>query len=222
MLMLWVDIPGCYSDCMSYARSVARPITHSRESLGLIVPFDSDYNGEYIPSEVYMERAILEGTRAVSLGQHPVGAVVTTVEIVEDIMTRKKIMCEFGLTAAGNNADFYSGGHAETISIWNAERLVGGKDHLGELHGVLYTTHEPCPMCAGAIANSKLAGVVIGTGVDDARELARRGVRWRNNSVSGIDIIRGVEQKGRPPKFIIEGFMREECRALLELARSLK
>ncbi|MBQ7383926.1 MAG: tRNA adenosine(34) deaminase TadA [Clostridia bacterium] len=54
--------------------------------------------------------------------------------------------------------------HAEILAIEEACRSLGG----WRLDGcTLYVTLEPCPMCAGAIINSRIGRVVYG--VEDAR-----------------------------------------------------
>ncbi len=49
--------------------------------------------------------------------------------------------------------------HAEIVALREAARLVGSW-RLNEM--VLYTTLEPCPMCAEAILQSRIAKVVFG------------------------------------------------------------
>lgn len=208
----------------------ARPLIYSKEDLGIVAPGGIQGDGIYLPSEVFMNRAIEEAEKAVALGQHPVGAVITTTEVVEDIRSYRrsngrtefdKFELEFGLTAAHNQTDLDSTGHAEMLTLRDGELKVGGRDNLKLARAVLYTTHVPCPMCAGAIANSKLAGVVYGTDLHHAKQLADEGVRWRSNAVSGVSIIKGVQQAGRTAQFVIGGFMENECWEVLQRARFL-
>ncbi len=58
--------------------------------------------------------------------------------------------------------------HAEVLAIRRAARTLGRADLSGCL---LYTTVEPCPMCCGAILNSRIAVVVVGAvhGQDEGR-----------------------------------------------------
>ncbi|HTR88072.1 MAG TPA: nucleoside deaminase [Reyranella sp.] len=49
--------------------------------------------------------------------------------------------------------------HAETDAIADACRNLGTDDLSG---CTLYTTMEPCPMCAGAILNARIAEWVVG------------------------------------------------------------
>lgn len=209
----------------------ARPLIYSREDLGIAVPGGFQEDGSYLPNEEFMHRAIEEAKRAVTLGQHPVGAVVTTTELVENIwdyeiadgrVAFKSLELEFGLAAAHNQTDLDSMGHAEVLALRQGELTAGGRDRLKLARSVLYTTHVPCPMCAGAIANSKVSGIVYGTDIRHAETLAEQGVRWRSNAVSARAIITGVRQDGRAPQFIIGGFMEDECWDVLQLAQTLK
>ena len=208
----------------------ARPLIYSQVDLGIAVPSGFRDAKPYVPSAEFMYRAIEEAERAVSLGQHPVGAVVTTTEVVEDIwdfekvngrVEFKRIEVEFGLAAAHNQTDYDSMGHAEVLALREAELAAGGRDVLKLARSVLYTTHIPCPMCAGTIANTKISGVVYGIDLHHAETLAKEGVRLRSNKVSALDIITGVEQAGRAQQFVIGGFMEDECFDVLKLARSL-
>lgn len=49
--------------------------------------------------------------------------------------------------------------HAEILAIKEASRILGDW-RLNSC--VLYTTLEPCPMCAGAIINSRISKVIFG------------------------------------------------------------
>ena len=49
--------------------------------------------------------------------------------------------------------------HAEMIALTAATQAVGGK-YLNDC--TIYVTVEPCPMCAGAIINTRLKRVVYG------------------------------------------------------------
>lgn len=97
--------------------------------------------------EKFMEMALEEAGLAAELGEVPVGAV-----LVKDgeILSRAHNMRETWLDATA---------HAEIIAIREAcARLQNWR-----LAGcTLYVTVEPCPMCAGAIYNSRVDTVVFG------------------------------------------------------------
>ncbi len=97
--------------------------------------------------EEYMEAALAEAEKASAIGEVPVGAV-----IVRDgmIIARAHNMREKWMDATA---------HAEVIAIRKAcEKLQNWR--LGGC--TLYVTVEPCPMCAGAIYNSRVDTVVFG------------------------------------------------------------
>ena len=95
----------------------------------------------------YMNKAIEQVKIAASEGEVPVGAV-----IVKD---RRIISCGRNRRELGKNALY----HAETEAIDNACKALGGWRLIG---CTLYVTLEPCPMCAGAIINSRIERVVFG------------------------------------------------------------
>ena len=67
------------------------------------------------------------------------------------------------LIAAGHNrtiTDCDPTAHAEVIVLREAARKIGNYRLTGT---VLYTTIEPCVMCAGAIVNARIERLVYGT-----------------------------------------------------------
>ncbi|MDB5176250.1 MAG: tadA [Candidatus Saccharibacteria bacterium] len=175
----------------------------------------------YVPNEYYMGLAIDYARENVARGQHPVGAVVTRTLSMFNVDTRQQQVVQLVAGVGVNEVHNNSYKHAEAVAIEKAE-VYHGRHQLRDLSAVLYTTHEPCPMCAGLIANTKLSGVVYGTSAVDATDLVRdQGIRWRSNAVSGLDIIRGRIEPGMPEQFIIGGFMREQCLELLQSAGQL-
>lgn len=95
-----------------------------------------------------MKAALMEARKAASLGEVPVGALVAHPD--------GRI-----LAAAGNRveAERSPAAHAEILALAAAGKAIGSS----RLDGcVLVATLEPCLMCAGAIALSRVAGVVFG------------------------------------------------------------
>ena len=94
-----------------------------------------------------MERAIELAKMASELDEVPVGAlIVHKGEIISEAYnTRETSKCATH--------------HAEILAIEGACRRLGGW-RLPEC--TLYVTLEPCPMCAGAIINSRIDRVVFG------------------------------------------------------------
>jgi len=95
----------------------------------------------------YMREALLEAERAASLGEVPIGAVIT---YKDEIIARA-----YNLRETTQNATT----HAELLAIQIACEKVGSW-RLEET--TLYVTLEPCPMCAGAILQSRIPRVVYG------------------------------------------------------------
>ncbi len=98
--------------------------------------------------ELYMSRALELARQAFALGEVPVGCVI----VWED----GTIVGE-GYNRRETDADAL--GHAELMAIRQANEKLGG----WRLHRArLYVTVEPCPMCAGAILNARIAEVHYG------------------------------------------------------------
>ena len=95
----------------------------------------------------FMKRAIELALVSASEGEVPVGAVVVKDNmIVGEGRNRREL---------GKNALY----HAEAEAIDNACKFLGGW-RLWQCE--LYVTLEPCPMCAGAIINSRIKKVTFG------------------------------------------------------------
>lgn len=97
---------------------------------------------------LWMEEAIREARKAEALKEVPIGAV-----IVKDghIIGRGHNLRETTLDPTA---------HAEMIAIREASAALGA---WRLLDCTLYVTLEPCPMCAGAIVQSRIKTVVYGT-----------------------------------------------------------
>lgn len=99
--------------------------------------------------ELYMQKALELAALAAEQGEVPVGAIVvdrSTGEIVGRGFNRR----EYGRSPLT---------HAEIVAIDQASRKLGGWRLMG---CELFVTLEPCPMCAGAIINSRVERVVFG------------------------------------------------------------
>ena len=94
-----------------------------------------------------MNLALAQAKEACQLDEVPVGAIIVRDGIV--------------LAAAHNQREQLHDptAHAEMIAITQAAAAIGS----WRLEGcTLYVTLEPCPMCAGAIVQSRLSRVVYG------------------------------------------------------------
>lgn len=95
----------------------------------------------------FMKLAIEEAKKAESIGEVPIGAV---------IVKNKEVI------ARGHNVRETSQktlSHAELIALEQANEKVGSW-RLEDC--TLYSTLEPCPMCAGAIVQARMKRVVFG------------------------------------------------------------
>lgn len=136
----------------------------------------------------YMQEALLLAKTAASFGETPVGAVVvkkSTGEIVGRGYNKRE-------TAKSPLA------HAEIIALDEASRTLGG---WRVLDCELFVTLEPCPMCAGAIINSRIERVVYG-----AKD-------YKAGSVESKISMFDLGYNHRPE--VTAGVCEEECSALL-------
>lgn len=95
----------------------------------------------------YMQEALVEAKKAAALGEVPIGAVIV---YKDEIIARAHNLRETTQNALT---------HAESMAIQEACRKIGSW-RLEET--TLYVTLEPCPMCAGAILQSRVPRVVYG------------------------------------------------------------
>ena len=95
----------------------------------------------------YMQAAIDEAAKAGSIGEVPIGAVIV---YKDEIIARAHNLRETSQNAVT---------HAELMAIQQACEVIGSW-RLEET--TLYVTLEPCPMCAGAILQSRIPRVVYG------------------------------------------------------------
>ncbi|MCM1341057.1 MAG: nucleoside deaminase [Acetobacter sp.] len=133
-----------------------------------------------------MQRAIELAKKSALEGEVPVGAVVVRDnEIVGEGRNRREF---------GKNALY----HAELEAIDNACKRLGGW-RLWQCD--LYVTLEPCPMCAGAIINSRIKKVVYGASDSKA------------GSFGSVINFNDIAYNHKPE--IISGVDEEKCSALL-------
>ena len=98
--------------------------------------------------EKYMREALKEAQKAFDLEEVPVGAV-----IVKD---GKIIAKAYNKKETGKDATL----HAEILAIRKACKKIGA---WRLLDCEMYVTLEPCSMCAGALINSRIKKLYIGT-----------------------------------------------------------
>lgn len=138
--------------------------------------------------EYFMRKALELAKESALEGEVPVGAVVVKDgEIVGTGRNRREI---------GKNALY----HAELEAIDNACKRLGGW-RLWQCD--LFVTLEPCPMCAGAIINSRIKKVVFG-----ARDS-------KAGSFGSVANFNELPYNHKPE--IISGVLENECSEILSL-----
>ena len=136
----------------------------------------------------YMEEAVLLAKKAAQAGDVPVGAIVV----------RDGEVIGRGYNLREVNGDPTA--HAEIVAIREAASRLGGW-HLDDCE--LYVTLEPCPMCAGAIINSRIKRVIFGAFDKKAGSASQDSV---------IDLF-SLGYNHKPEVFC--GICEKECRELL-------
>jgi len=97
--------------------------------------------------EYFMKIALEEAYKAYSTLEVPVGAIV--------VHKGKVIGRGYNLRETLKNPT----AHAEMLAIKEASEYLGG---WRLIDCTMYVTIEPCPMCAGAIINSRIDRLIIG------------------------------------------------------------
>jgi tRNA(Arg) A34 adenosine deaminase TadA len=156
----------------------------------------------YKPRKKFMELAIAEAKRAGDRGDYPIGAVITRLTGGREVV----------IASAGNRVKT-SGSSIKHVELETLKYVSSGYGrYLTDF--VLYSTHEPCAMCAGACVWSRIGAVVYGVSQEDIAAYGRkRGTddyKWRACLIS----CRFVLKKGNHPAPVIGGFLRRECQKL--------
>jgi len=138
--------------------------------------------------EEYMLEALAEARKAYDLGEVPIGAVVVREGV---IIARAHNLRERTHDPTA---------HAEVLAIRRAGEILGGWRLTG---CTLYVTVEPCPMCAGALVQSRVDRVVFGASDPKA---------WADRSIFEI-----VQNPGLNHRVdVISGVLAEACGQILK------
>ena len=136
----------------------------------------------------FMSEALILAKSAEKHGDVPVGAVIVkNGEIIAKGLNKRE---------KDNNSLL----HAEIVAINEACEVLGSK-YLTDC--TLYVTLEPCPMCAGAIINSRLERVVYGAYDDKA------------GCFGTLTNFNDLPFNHKPQ--IIGGYMEKECSEILSI-----
>ena len=150
--------------------------------------------------EAYMQIALELARQAYEINEVPVGAIVvkkSTGKIIGKGYNRREI-------------DKNPLAHAEIAAIKHAAETLGG---WRLLDCDIYVTLEPCPMCCGAIINSRIERVIFGA------------FDSKSGSVESIINMFDLPFNHKPK--IVSGIMQKECSEILsdfftELRKRLK
>lgn len=137
--------------------------------------------------EEYMREALALARKAFELGEVPVGAVA--------VWEGKIVGRGMNLRETDKNALR----HAEIAAIDEACKTLGGW-RLWKCD--LYVTLEPCPMCAGAIINSRIRRVIYGASDPKAGSCG-----------SLVDLFE-IPYNHKPE--VVSGVLEEECSGILK------
>jgi len=94
--------------------------------------------------------------------------------------------------------------HAEI----NAIRIASSKFKNYDLSGcVIYSTTEPCPMCFSAIHWARIATIIYGTSIKDAKKIG-----FNELSISNVEL----KSQGKSKIKLIGNFLYDECKSLFK------
>ncbi len=97
--------------------------------------------------EFYMSEALKEADKAAKHGEVPVGAIIVQDGEIIARAYNKREQTQIATT------------HAEILAIEQACEKIG---YWRLTECTMYVTLEPCPMCAGALVNSRVKRLVFG------------------------------------------------------------
>lgn len=156
----------------------------------------------YKPKKKFMELAVAEAKRAGDRGDYPMGAVIT-------LVTGKR---EVVIASAGNRVKT-SGASIKHVELETLKYVSSGYGrYLPDF--VLYTTHEPCAMCAGACVWCRIGAVIYGVSQEDIAAYGQKhgteDYKWRACLIR----CRFILEKGNHIIPVKGGFLRRECQKL--------
>lgn len=139
--------------------------------------------------EKWMEDALTAARTAGQLGEVPIGACIVDGD-------GKLVASAYNRTITDNDPT----AHAEILVLREAARVAGNYRLLGT---TLYTTIEPCVMCAGALVNARVKRLVFGAHDE------------RFGAVETLFRLCDSEKLNHRIE-ITSGVLAEECRALMQ------
>lgn len=152
------------------------------------VGFEMEMSKSEELDEAFMKQAILQAKKAYKQQETPIGCVIVFQGkiIARGYNKRNKSKCALG--------------HAELEAIRKASKVLGDW-RLEDC--TMYVTLEPCPMCAGAIIQSRIERVVAG---------AMNSKAGFGGSLINIFSIEGLNHRVK----FEHGVLEEKCRRLMQ------
>ncbi len=149
------------------------------------------------PKEKFMKMAIDQAIKSRAQGDYAIGAVLVKDDKVISVASNRTFIDESPIA------------HAETLVILEASKKLGTR-HLNDY--ILYTTHEPCPMCASVAVWARLKGVVYGARNQDMIDFSQKNsgkkYLWRTIDISCEEVL----NKATVDRIeLVKDFIREEC-----------
>jgi tRNA(adenine34) deaminase len=142
-----------------------------------------------VMDEIWIQKAILEARRAADMGEVPVGCAI--VGSNGDLLA---LACNETIQRNDPTA------HAEILALRTAGAELGNYRLVG---ATVYSTIEPCAMCAGGLVNARIQRLVFGAHDE------------RFGAVESIFRICDSPQMNHRIE-ITSGILAEECRALMQ------
>ena len=142
-----------------------------------------------VEDEKWMRLALTEASRAATTGEVPIGACL--------IDARGEVLASAGNLTITNSDPT---AHAEILVLRNAAKKIGNYRLTG---CTLYTTIEPCVMCAGAVVNARIERLVFGAHDE------------RFGAVETLFRVCDDERLNHRIE-IVSGMLAEECRTLMQ------
>ncbi len=144
-------------------------------------------NRDVTRHEDFMRTAIAEAEKALREGNFPYGAVLVKNDKVV-AKAHNRVLTDKDPTA-----------HSEI----NVIRKLAKKRSDVNLQGhILYTTFEPCPMCAGACIWSGVSKIAYGLSLKDVEKLGENHIKIRCEDIANA-AFKKIE--------IISGILKDEC-----------
>lgn len=141
------------------------------------------------PDETWMWKAIYVAREAAKLSEVPVGAVIVTGD--------GQILAAASNRTITNNDPT---AHAEILALRMAAARIGNYRLVG---ATVYSTIEPCAMCAGALVNARAARLVFG-----AHDERFGAVETHFRVCDSLDLNHRIK--------ITSGVLAENCRRLMQ------